>query len=233
LPRWTGAPCACTARSGESLILQEWTMKKALAVALVLTVVAASHAAISYFPIPPTTVRTDPLVGPGPYPLDLTDADPSGVFADVTTVPGTPDCGPITFSIPMSHRKIGLGWATWSAGSPATWDTSVYYTNGALSVTIGLPALTKGFAFFAEPNPFGLWEITATDQDGTPHVQTIEGFAGAAGFSFYGTGATTLSSVTVSSTVDFAVGEFYITCVPEPASLGLLALGALAVLRRR
>jgi hypothetical protein len=177
--------------------------------------------------------RTDPLtLGPYSCPLLPPDTRPLGYFP-VTDIPGVPPLtGNPTFSIALGHAKIGAGWATWSPGSPATWDKSMYWTQGAFSVTIGLPAQTAAFAFFAEPNPFQLHVITATADDGTTVTQTPHGSAGAMGYGFYGTGTTTIKSITVSSpTADFAIGEFY--GIPEPTSLSLLALGGLALLRRR
>jgi hypothetical protein len=109
----------------------------------------------------------------------------------------------------------------------------VYYTNGALSVTLTLPPSVPAFAFYAEPNPFSPQEITATADDGTTVTQTPHGSAGAMGYAFYGTGGSTIKSITVSSpTADFAIGEFY--SVPEPTSLSLLgvAVGLLACRRR-
>lgn len=206
-------------------------MRRMLAICCLLVFVAGANAAIVGVALG-SGARTDPLPI-GPYSAKLLPADTSSVFATVTSVPGSPPLtGPVGFSIGMSHRKIGSGWATWSPGSPASWDKSVYYTNGAASMTVNLPAGTAAFVFYAEPNPFGQYTFTVKAQDGTTLVQDAHGSSGAAGFGFYGTGGSLISSLTVSSTTDFAIGEFY-GAVPEPTSLGLLAVGALALLRRR
>ena len=74
-----------------------------------------------------------------------------------------------------------------------------------------LPAGTKAFYFYAEPQQFALLQIQATAQDGTTSGPIdVQGFAGAQYYGFYGTGASTLSSITVTTTdpTGFAVGEF-------------------------
>jgi len=63
----------------------------------------------------------------------------------------------------------------------------VYYSNGATSLSIILPTDTAAFLFYAEPDPFQVFTIEATAQDGTVISQNVDGFAGAAGYGFYGT----------------------------------------------
>jgi hypothetical protein len=210
-------------------------MKESLAAALALAIAAVSHAAIvgvelGYGP------RTDPLPL-GDYSLGLLPPDPSDLFTDVMSIPGTPPlAGDPTFSIPLNHRKVDFGWAGWSAGFPGTWDMSVYYTNGASSVTIGLPAGTAAFAFWASPNAFGEFEVTATAQDGTAVQQFLDtAEAYSFGYGFYGTEGSLLTSIKITAdpaASGFAIGEFYGALIPEPASLSLLVLGALALRRR-
>ena len=165
-----------------------------------------------------------------PFPL-------SGIpgLTDITLLP-SPLGGDIAFAPAVNKRGIGAGWATWSHG----YTGDVFYTNGALSLLMTLPASTAAFYFYAEPNPFAVFTITATANDGTSLSLSVDGSGGANGFGFYGTGGSTIASITVSSSVDFAVGEFGIakdgvTPVPEPSLCLLLgiALGAICLVTRR
>ena len=107
----------------------------------------------------------------------------------------------------------------------------VYFSYGATSVALGLPGGTTAFYFYAEPDSFKLsFDITAEANDGTSLPLNISGDGGARGYGFHATLGSSLTSVTVSSTVTFAVGEFGIA-VPEPeacaviAGLGLMGFG--------
>lgn len=155
------------------------------------------------------------------------------LFSDVTSV----DCGggvTANFSQPMSCRKIGTSWGTWSHG----YSGNVYYTNGSTSVTATITGGAKVFQLYAEPNPFGLFNITATGSGSdASSISTgpvsVDGSGGAHGWGFYSTGAADVASVQVNGDVDFAIGEFACSKVPAPASLGLLGLGGLVAGRRR
>jgi len=155
----------------------------------------------------------------------------SDLFTDVTSTSDGRG-GEIRFSTPVSVRAIGAGWATWSHG----YTGNVYYTNGAMSITMTPDRYTFAFQFYGEPNPFGVFAMTATGSDGSSSIvsqQFPDGSAGATGWGFYGTGGATVASVTVSADVDFAVGEFAVNIIPAPASLGLFVLGGLGAGRRR
>src|SRR5918911_361832 len=100
----------------------------------------------------------------GPYTMTPFPADPQALFADVTSVAGPK--GNITFSYPVNHRRAGsytTGWLTWSHG----YTGDVYYTNGGTSIELTLPSGTSAFYLYAEPNPFSLYTISASAQDGT------------------------------------------------------------------
>ena len=147
-------------------------------------------------------------------------------FTDVTTL--SSPLGNLTFTPSVDYRKIGSGWATWSNG----YTGEVYYSQGATSIEIDLPASIAAFDLYVEPNPFSIFDITVTAQDGTTTslTQPVNGNGGAKYFGFYGTGGDLIDKITVSSSVDFAVGQLRLGAkpVPEPASvLGLLAIGAL------
>lgn len=138
----------------------------------------------------------------GPYNVTSFGLDGRPLFADVTNV--VDPAGAIAFSPALNHRRIGSGWATWSHG----YTGDVYATGGATSVTVTLPAGTGAFRFYAEPDPFAVINITATAQDGTTTGPIpVDGNGGAQYFGVYTT-SSTLASVTITSTTDFAIGEF-------------------------
>jgi hypothetical protein len=173
----------------------------------------------------------------GTYTMTAFGADPQGLFTDVTSV-ATPIGGSIGFSLPINHRLVGFGWATWSNG----YTGDVYYSNGASDVVVSMPANTGAFYLYAEPNPFATYDFTVTANDGTQLTRAVNGFAGANGFGFYTTDGSSIASVDVRSSVDFGIGEFGIAAaaapVPEPAgivsaSLAVVGLGGWTWRRRR
>ena len=165
----------------------------------------------------------------GPYTMTPFPLDPQG--SPVTSV-ASPLGGTVDFSAPLTHYMVGAGWATWSHG----YTGDVYYEPGT-SVTLTLPSLTGAFYLYAEPNPMSPYTITATAQDGTVVSQLVDGNAGAAGYGFYGTGGSLISSIQVDyvGTLGFAVGEFGVAAIPAPGAilLGGIGAGLVGWLRRR
>lgn len=200
---------------------------KTLAAIAVLGLAAAANAQITAVDLgtgaPPATV--------GPYNMLAFGDDTRAVFGNEVSIDvaeGAP-FGPISFDSPMSHREIGNGWATWSHG----YGGDVYYNNGDNNITISMPANTGAFYFYAEPDPFDVFNITATADDGATLTLAVNGSSGANGFGFWTAGAP-IVSVTVSSDVGFAVGEFGLArSVPTPGAVALLGLGGLVGVRRR
>ncbi|MCC6677032.1 MAG: PEP-CTERM sorting domain-containing protein [Phycisphaerales bacterium] len=206
-------------------------MKTMLAV-----VAACGCAAIARADIVVETYGTAPRPGRVfGVPTDPTPYNPA-LFTDVTSTPAFG--GSILFSVPVSVRQVGSGWATWSGG----YTGNVYYTNGATSLTLTYKGLDLdwfiGAQVYAEPNPFAVFDIsaTATDSSGAGSVtltQAVDGNGGACGWGFY-TPASFLRTVTISSDVDFAVGDLAtVYFIPAPGSIVLLGAAAMSGSRRR
>lgn len=158
----------------------------------------------------------------GPYQMTPFPPDPRPLGDFVTSVP-SPLGGELGFSIPMSHRRIGEGWSTWSHG----YTGDVYYTYSQSEVTIELPGGTRAFYFYVEPNVLGGASFIATADDGTSVEQFVAGSYGASYFGFFvdDPGDSPIESITVViiTSYDFAIGEFGIsTGAPAPISCRVL-----------
>ena len=205
-------------------------MRKHLSLAVVaaaaLLMASTAQANIIWFsPLNPTAAAPATL---GQYEMTAFGDDARPTFSLVSDV-ASPLGGVVGFSPALDHREVPSGWATWSHG----YTGDVYYTGGALSATLDLPDGTGAFYFFAEPNPQTPFTITAV-VGSSVFSQVVDGLGGAKIFALYTDDYAQIDSITISSTADFAVGEFGIAPVPEPSTLLLMGAGLLATrLRRR
>ncbi len=139
--------------------------------------------------------------------------------------PGAPACTGIQPPLPTpggdldvdptsGSRCIGSGWATWSHG----YVGDVYFTGGAMSQTITLPAGTSAFYLYVEPNPFSLqtFEVVAEPGGVSSGSFSAEGSAGAAYCGVYDSAGASITSVTITGSSDFATGEYGISLGGEP-----------------
>jgi hypothetical protein len=134
-------------------------------------------------------------------------ADTQAVGESVSGVAGP--TGPLNFSPSLEHCLTPTPegcWQTWSNG----YSGDVYATDSG-SITLTLPPSAKAFYFYAEPDQFMTFSMTATSDNGTTSGPiAVTGFAGAEYFGFYSTGPATIRTITVSGgdPEGFAIGEF-------------------------
>jgi hypothetical protein len=124
-------------------------------------------------------------------------------------LPGTPIPTPAAGSnivvSPWTYKAcIGSGWATWSHG----YQGDVYYTGGSRSQSIKLPAGTRAFYFYVEPNPLDdLYEFQVKADGVLSPIFEAHGSSGAKYVGVYNT-AGTINSIEIACEVDFASGEY-------------------------
>ena len=142
----------------------------------------------------------------GGYTMTPFALDSRPLFESVTDVPA-PGGRTLQLDRSMGHYRLGSGWGSWSHGY-----TGDVYANVVDQVMMTLPANTKAFYFYVEPNLFATYNATATANDGTTSGPiAVSGSSGAKYFGFYSEGATTLSTITVNvdaAAQGFAIGEF-------------------------
>jgi hypothetical protein len=130
--------------------------------------------------------------------------------------------GRISFSRPVFHeivrhvaprdprKRVGY-WRTWGHG----YHSDAYWVNPAVVIT--LPAGTRAFYFYAEPEDPQLYEVTATTPDVTSGPVKVRGFGGARFFGFVARAGADLSTIEIRSNDrylsrrhpgGFAIGEF-------------------------
>ncbi len=108
-------------------------------------------------------------------------------------------------------EEVGSGWATWSHGytGDVYWDDTSVGSTTTLRLT--LPAGTRAFYFYAEPDQFATFIMQATTQSGaTSGPIPVAGSSGAQYYGFYSNGpGQQIKTITiVCQDDDFAVGEF-------------------------
>jgi hypothetical protein len=120
--------------------------------------------------------------------------------------------GSLDFSGYGAIAQIGSGWATWSQDYGG--DVLEFGDFGAdSSVTITLPPGTTAFYLYAEPDEFATYDMVASANNGTTSGdETVYGDSGASFFGFYTTRpGVAIESVSISTSDDFAIGEFGIS----------------------
>jgi hypothetical protein len=146
------------------------------------------------------------------YALTAFAADPTADGTSVTSAPG-PSGNNIDFAPALTKVTIGDGWATWSNG----YTSSVYTCLDCTTATITLPAQTRAFYLYAEPEEFATFNITVTTDSGATLTEPVAGQAGAVGFGISGDAGESLMTVTVAIPAGadgFAIGEFGINVGP-------------------
>jgi hypothetical protein len=198
---------------------KRWCLVPAVVFAAGLVAVPAAQAAVVFDGSP--GIGTPPATL-GPYSMTSFPADPQASDTNVSSV-ASPLGGNVTFSPGLFHTTIGDAWASWSNG----YTGDVYFTTNNASrdtATLTLPAGTGAFYLYAEPEEYGVSDISATAQDGTTSGPVgVEGAGGAQYFGFYGTDGDTIASITITADPaanGFAIGEFGIANSPFA---GLLA----------
>ncbi len=201
--------------------------KAAILVALAVLCPVTAVASVTYVNLGTTA----PVTTLGPYALTPYSVSAQAALADMTsvsTIPGAP-FGALGVSPNVSKRTVPTSWATWSHG----YTGPVFDTTGN-TVTLSLPAGTAAFEFYAEPDSFGIFTITATTDTGaTSGPVNVNGSSGATGFGFYTTAGESIVSITITTNdSDFAFGEFYANGTPVspvpalgPMGLALLVVG--------
>lgn len=144
----------------------------------------------------------------GGYPMTRYGTDAANPIGSTVNFLNDP-AGQPQFSPGLYHVRVPSLWQTWSHG----FQGDVYFTgeDGEGHVWIGLPAGTKAFYFYGEPNTFASYTVEAlADDEHSSEPVDIQGRNGARYFGFYATEGRTVASVIVSASDPrgFAIGEF-------------------------
>jgi len=203
-----------------------------IAVSMLFILAGPASATIIFYNTPGTTAPPATL---GPYTMTPFGDDARTLGNLVSSVP-SPVGGNVGFIADLTHAKVGSGWSTWSHG----YTGDVYITWGT-SAQMTMPANTKAFYLYAEPDNFGQYYINATSQSGTTSTFgpfLVEGSAGAQYFGFYGDAGETINEIDMeidSQAAGMAVGEFGInvgtgTSIPEFPTLAIPVLSVVGLM---
>jgi subtilase family serine protease len=167
--------------------------------------IAAKRSAIAFTDAPGTDAPPGHL---GTYKAEKFKADSCTQGTSYGSVSGP--TGKMSLNPELACEQVGDGWETWSNG----YTGDVYWADGnvggSTTVTITLPADTKAFYLYAEPDEFETFDMEATAQNGTTSGPLqVYGDSGAAYYGFYVNGSSAdIKKITISCNDDFAVGEF-------------------------
>lgn len=178
---------------------RKWLTLGIMTLAIVLAASAVAVAAVKFQSGPGTGAPPSKLGG---IAMQKFPKDSRGTVG-VTAVGGP--TGNVTFSRTASHRVVGSTWRTWSHH----YHGDVYFVKKN-SVTLQLPAGTKAFYVYVEPNAFKPATVKASSGGSGSGAVTVDGDAGARFFGFVAKGSSHVKSVkiTVSDHKGFAVGQF-------------------------
>lgn len=129
------------------------------------------------------------------------------------------------FAQTLQVASIGAGWNTWCCGYGGNVLES--YGTGSWTTENWAISPVSGFGMYIEPDPFGTFNITLTTGSGDALTQSVQGDSGAAFFGWVGSDVTNLA---ISSSTDFAEGDWFsapatATATPEPRLMLFLIAG--------
>jgi hypothetical protein len=217
-------------------------MKKARAALALMTLMAMAPAVRAGSIMTDNQGTSPPAATLGGYVMTPFAANQSAVHDFVTSLT-TPNGGTMGFETMGLTTSQETFHASWSDGY--TGDEYAVLSplrSQAEFLTLILPADTLAFYFYAVPDQQAIETITATAQDGTSLVENNLSGVGANGasyFGFYATGGDRVTSITISDTSDFLIGQFAIAeAVPLPSTaliggMLLAGLGAFQLRRRK